>query len=188
MDFWCSPWPPYLNLSSGVLLLCRYLYIASPSLKWMSKIRSPTIMKKSPQSNLTDIHTGKFVFDMPKFYATVFASKISWRKWPTCSSTPKIFGVTYMFSSMDWYEVDIRGIFRWEALDPGSSVLLYSPTPGGNSQLCSTHFTIPLVGPRSYPWGKPMTCALRACKCFTCRCIPVARPYCTFAKFVCVVF
>ena len=38
--------------------------------------------------------------------------------------------------------------------------MLYSPTPGGNSQLCSTHFTIPLVGPGSYPWGKPMTCAL----------------------------
>ena len=37
---------------------------------------------------------------------------------------------------------------------------LDSPTPGENSQLCSNHFTISLVGPLSYPRGKPMTCAL----------------------------
>ena len=31
--------------------------------------------------------------------------------------------------------------------------------PWGNCQLCSMHFTIPLVGPGVDPWGKPMTCA-----------------------------
>ena len=46
------------------------------------------------------------VFDTPMFYATVFASKISWRKWP--SSTLKIFGVTYMFSSMVPCKVKVR--------------------------------------------------------------------------------
>ena len=29
-------------------------------------------------------------------------------------------------------EVDIRGIFRWEAIDQGDFVLLNAPTPGGN--------------------------------------------------------
>ena len=58
------------------------------------------------------------------------------------------------------YEVDIRGIFRSETLDPGEFVLLDSPTPGENSQIFSNHFTISLVGPLSYPRGKPMTCAL----------------------------
>ena len=52
------------------------------------------------------------------------------------------------------------GGFRWESLDPGDFVTLNSPTPGGNPQLCSTKFTIPLVGPGVYPWGKLMTCAL----------------------------
>ena len=62
-------------------------------------------------------------------------------------------------SESQLYEVDIRGIFRWEALDPGDFVLLNSPTPGGNPQLYSTHFTIPLVGQEVYLQGKPMACA-----------------------------
>ena len=52
------------------------------------------------------------------------------------------------------------GFFLEKQLDPGDFVLLTSPTPGENSQLCSTNFTIPQIGPGSYPWGKPMTCAL----------------------------
>ena len=43
----------------------------------------------------------------------------------------------------NFFEVGIRGIFHWEALDPGHFALLISPTPGGNCQL-----TIPLVLPQ----------------------------------------
>ena len=56
------------------------------------------------------------------------------------------------------YKVDIRGIFSWEALEPGDFVFLNSPTPGVNVQLCPSHFTIPLRGPESYPWGKSKWC------------------------------
>ena len=63
----------------------------------------PTDADIDPKVNETacGTHTGKFVFDTPKFYATVFDSKISWYKWP--SSTPKIFGIKFMFSSMVWH-------------------------------------------------------------------------------------
>ena len=40
--------------------------------------------------------------------------------------------------------MDIKRIFRWEAIDQEDFVFLNSPTPGGNPQLWSTHFTIPL--------------------------------------------
>ena len=59
-----------------------------------------------------------------------------------------------------------QGDFSLETLDPGDFVLLDSPTPGENSQLCSNHFTIWLArGPTqgqaddmcikeqtNYPW------------------------------------
>ena len=53
--------------------------------------------------------------------------------------------------------MDIKRIFRWEAIDQEDFAFLNSPTPGGNPQLWSTHFTIPLDGPGDYPWGKSMT-------------------------------
>ena len=43
-----------------------------------------------------------------------------------------------------FFEVGIRGIFHWEALDAGHFALLISPTPGGN--YCQ--LTIPLVLPQ----------------------------------------
>ena len=42
-----------------------------------------------------------------------------------------------------FFEVDIRRIFHWEALDPGQFASLISLTPGGNCQL-----TIPRVLPQ----------------------------------------
>ena len=52
------------------------------------------------------------------------------------------------------------GFFVEKHLTQGTLSCLPPSPPGGNSQFCSTHFTIPQVGPGSYPGGKPMTCAL----------------------------
>ena len=53
--------------------------------------------------------------------------------------------IDYFRSESQLYEVDSRAIFCWHF------VLLNSPTPGGNPQLWSTHFTIPLDGPGDFP-------------------------------------
>ena len=103
--------PLYLNLSSGVsfiiLLFLEKGYIASPSLKWMTKSQYPTIIEKSLQSNESHL-----------------------------------------------YEVDIRGIFRWEALDPGDFVLLTSPTPWGKFSTLLNPFYNPPGWPGVLPLGQ----------------------------------
>ena len=53
-----------------------------------------------------------------------------------------------------------QGDFSLRNTWPRGLCLVRFPHPGENSQLCSNHFTICLVGPGSYPWGKLMTCAL----------------------------
>ena len=39
-----------------------------------------------------------------------------------------------------------QGDISWETVDPGDFAMLNFPTPEANYRLCSTHFTIPLVG------------------------------------------
>ena len=59
-------------------------------------------------------------------------------------------------------DLDFRGIWSWKSLSvthPGAFVFLclYLPPPRENSQLCSTNFTISLVGQGFYPWSNLMT-------------------------------
>ena len=62
------------------------------------------------------------------------------------------------------YEVDIRGIFHWEALDPGDFVLLTSPTPWGKFSTLLN----PLYNPPGWPGVLPLgqaddMCITRPC-------------------------
>ena len=77
-----------------------------------------------------------------------------------------------------FFEVGIRGIFQWEALDPGHFALLISPTPGGKLSTLQSSW--------SYPRRKPMAWAIVSnvySVTFLYNCVCLAS-FCLFSTFL----
>ena len=72
----------------------------------------------------------------------------------TKSQYPTIIEKSLQSNESHLYEVDIRGIFHWEALDPGDFVLLTSPTPWGKFLTLLNPFYNPPGWPGVLPLGQ----------------------------------
>ena len=91
-------------------------------------------------------------------------SSLSWT-WTQRTESPKSSSAQNCCFQVQWR---IWQGFLARNIWPADFVSQNERTPEGNCQLCSMHFTIPLVGPGVDPWGKPITYALVHDHCKIC--------------------